>query len=180
MSMSMPKQKPGRSKQTYDTPPEFLAAVKAHFGIKGFVCDLAADAMNATADSWIDKAMDSLSPDTVWPDTGHSDFNWLNPPFANIAPWVEKANLMSRAAQSRDAACRTLVLVPASIGANWWADWVHEKAIVHALNGHITFVGEKQPYPKDCVLLEYGTPQLDFAPDYVIWPWKDDIPKETS
>ncbi len=40
--MTEPKQKPGRSKQDYGTPPEFLDAVKARFRIEAFDCDLAA------------------------------------------------------------------------------------------------------------------------------------------
>jgi hypothetical protein len=32
--MSMPEQKPGRSKQDYSTPVEFLDAVKRRFGIE--------------------------------------------------------------------------------------------------------------------------------------------------
>ena len=43
--MSVPIQKPGRSRQDYGTPPEFLAAVVARFGPLAF--DLAASRDNA-------------------------------------------------------------------------------------------------------------------------------------
>lgn len=156
-----PAQKPGRSKQDYQTPPEFLAAVKRRFGIREFAIDLAADADNAAAPIWYNEEADALTQPWGPVEGGHR-WSWCNPPFAKLAPWVEKAWTESR------AGAHVLMLVPAGVGANWWRDFVHGKAFVLLLNGRLTFVGEPTCYPKDCCLLIYGP---DVAPGYDVWSW---------
>lgn len=44
---TMPRQKPGRSKQDYRTPRAFLVAVKGLLGIEDFTIDLAASVSNS-------------------------------------------------------------------------------------------------------------------------------------
>lgn len=157
----MPVQKPGKSEQVVCTPPNFIEAVKEFLHIEQFDCDLAADKDNTVAPKFYDEEMDSLKQ--TWKcGTG---WNWCNPPYANIGPWVAKAY---RELVSNDA--RTVMLVPASVGSNWWADCVHEKAEVVFLNGRITFVGHENPYPKDLALLYYANWQ--FKGGYSIRPWK--------
>lgn len=159
VSKTMPGQKPGRSKQTYCTPPAFLSAVKRRFGIAEFAIDLAADADNAVAPLFYTEAENALVQ--PWR-TKSRELAWLNPPFADLAQWVEKAWNESR------TAARVAMLVPAGVGSNWWRDWVDHKAFVLLLNGRITFVGETMPYPKDCCLLIYGP---DVAAGYEVWAW---------
>lgn len=159
-----PTQKPGRSKQDYQTPPEFLAAVKARLGIVAFAWDLAASAENAVATHFYSEAVSAF--ENTWHSNGWA---WCNPPFAHLEPWVSRAYGMSR------VGARIAMLVPAGVGSNWWRDHVHGKACVLLLNGRITFVGETAPYPKDCVLLLYGP---DVAPGYDVWTWgKSEAPK---
>jgi phage N-6-adenine-methyltransferase len=165
-----PKQKPGKSKQDYQTPIEFLDAARAFLGIKDFDIDLAASAANAVTSRFYDETMNSL----VQPWKVGDGWNWLNPPFAHIKPWVERAFTMSL------LGAKTAVLVPAGVGANWWRDWVHNKAYVLFLNGRITFggttpnpkTGKPDAYPKDCALLLYDT-RLDnqLTNHYGIWQW---------
>ena len=156
-----PAQKPGRSKQDYRTPPEFLDAVKRMLGIDQFLLDLAATADNAVADRFISPEQDSLSVDTIWPETNVREWCWLNPPFAYLSPWVERAYC--------DAGwCNTAMLVPAGVGSNWWRDWVHLKADVLFLNGRISFDGVA-PYPKDCALLLY---EKGSQGTYTVWDWR--------
>lgn len=156
--MTMPSQKPGRSRQDYRTPPEFLWAVKRRLGIDAFAVDLAASKENTVADEYFDKASDALARSWVF-----RGWDWLNPEFKYIDPWVRRAFEQSR------VGARVAMLVPASVGANWWRAYVHNKAFVLLLNGRITFVGETMPYPKDCVLLLYGP---DVAPGYDVWKWQ--------
>lgn len=153
----------GKSKQDYETPEEFLAAVKRRYAITEFVCDLAADPAGklAKAPQWYSIEENAL----VCPWYLGEGWNWLNPEFGDLAPWVEKAwNETSLGAQ-------TLMLVPAAPGTNWWRDWVHEKAAVTFLNGRITFVGHTDPYPKDLALLAYTL--VGAEKWYDIWRWKD-------
>lgn len=167
---TMPVQKPGRSKQDYGTPPEFLAAVKRSLRITDFDIDLAASPFNAVAHIHYNETTNGLA--MPWRVEGLSGWNWLNPPFTRIAPWVQRAY-----EQARDRHARTAVLVPAGVGANWWRDWVHDKAQVLFLNGRLTFrgvpvnpkTGKVDPYPKDLALLLYGYGQIT---GYTVWDWR--------
>lgn len=157
----MPAQKPGRSKQDYQTPSEFLEAVKSRLHIPYFECDLAASDTNAVCGVYYTERDDSLSDACSWVLGGHK-WCWLNPPFSNITPWVMKACKTAR------VGAHVAMLVPASTGANWWRHWVDGEAHVLLLNGRITFVGAEDPYPKDCALLLY-TPHTHGG--YEVWPW---------
>jgi len=153
-----PKQKPGKSEQAVGTPPDLISAVKRLLGIEEFQIDLAADSSNTQAQIFYSEEQDALSKDwTMW-----VGWCWLNPPFSHIAPWVEKAKA------SKDPATKIAVLVPASVGSNWWRDHVHGHCEVHFLNGRPTFVGHTDPYPKDLALLLYGR----YHRGYYIWDWR--------
>lgn len=161
MSHTMPRQKPYRSEQTVVTPPEFIESVLHLLGLKEFYIDLAATKTNAKAKIIITPNMDSLRQEWCdWIPFGKT--GWLNPPYSDIRPWVQKAYESQRS---------IAMLVPASVGSNWWRDWVHEKALVLFLNGRIQFVGHPAGYPKDLALLLYARP-LAPVPGYDIWRWK--------
>lgn len=165
---SMPTQQPGRSRQDYETPPLFIEAVKRLLNIDGFTLDLAADAFNTKAEHYYTEEMDALVQ--PW----HEDYRvigggwcWLNPPFANIAPWAEKCW------KEGWQGCRIAMLVPAGVGANWFRDGVHGKAAyVYFLNGRLSFDGIA-PYPKDCVLALYGSEDSlrSLYTIYQVWSW---------
>lgn len=152
-----PQQKPHRSRQDYGTPPSFLAAVERRFGPMSW--DLAASKENSAAPYCFTEGFDSLAQD--W--AGLTGNLWLNPPFADIAPWSAKCDA------SAGPGRRILLLTPASVGSNWFAKHVHGKALVLALNPRLTFVGESAPYPKDLMLSVwdgYGTS------GFGVWRWK--------
>lgn len=155
--MSVPKQKPGQSKQDYQTPPEFLVALKNRLGIQDFDIDLAASKENAVCLSYYDEEMDSLKQSWV-----RKGWGFCNPPYANIRPWVKKA------CDEVQKGAKVAILVPAAVGANWWRDYVDQQASVWFLNGRLTFVGAAGPYPKDCAVLLYGP----FHPVYSVWNWR--------
>lgn len=154
----MPAQKPGRSEQSVGTPRVFLDAVEARFGTINL--DVAASPDNAVCSRYyaLERGCDGLRDPWV------GTLNWCNPPFSQIAPWVAKAR--SEAGRSRES----LLLVPASVGANWWRDHVHHLADVYFLNGRLTFVGHQDPYPRDLALLRYGAVNTD----YLVWDWRAD------
>lgn len=166
-----PKQKPGQSKQDYGTPPEFLIAAKRLLGIESFVCDVAASKENACAPVFITKAENALEQN--WWVLG--GWMWLNPEFADIMPWVRKAHLQAL------MGVKTAVLLPASVGANWWKLWVDGKCRIIPLNGRITFVDPQgEPliqYPNDCALLLYGDKEqaLGYAEP---WTWMESLTEE--
>lgn len=154
--MTVPAQKPGRSRQDFGTPDDFIAAVKSRLGIDHFAVDLAADASNTKAPLFFSAADDSLQQD--WRSWKGKGWCWLNPEFANIAPWAKKC--------ADSAPTKIPLLVPAAVGSNWFRDYVDGKAYVLLLNGRLCFDG-KNPYPKDCILCLYGVP-----PGYEVWDWR--------
>lgn len=157
----MPKQKPGQSKQDYRTPPEFIDAVKTLLEIDRFDIDIAADDDNAVADCYFSERHSAFeAPNWV----GEGGWNWLNPPYNNIKHWVRRAH-----AEAYFDKVRTAVLIPASVGANWWRDYVHFKSEVLFLNGRITFQGCDAPYPKDCALLLYPPRECSSYYDVLTW-----------
>jgi phage N-6-adenine-methyltransferase len=156
---SMPVQKPGKSKQDYGTPLEFIRAVEARFG--PLVCDLAASAENAKAPLYCDIERDSL---TVSWSTEHPTGNlWLNPEFADIDPWAAKC-----AEESTKRHGLILLLTPASVGSNWFAKHVNRKAMVLGLSPRLQFEGTTAPYPKDLMLSVFGMGLSGFD----CWRWK--------
>lgn len=164
----MPQQKPGQSKQDYITPWPFIAAVKRRLKITEFDCDLSASDENTRVPGCYYTKRDNA---LVQPWKLGDGWNWLNPEFKHIAPWVFRAYVQH---QEQDA--QTSVLIPAGTGSNWWRMWVHKKAHILLLNGRITFdgcppnpkTGKVDAYPKDCALLLY-THELN--PDYDVWTW---------
>lgn len=157
MKRTMPAQKPGRSEQVVVTPDEFMRAVKSRLGIDHFCIDLAANDKNTKANRYYSSEVDSLVHN--WRRAVPSGWAWLNPPYSDICPWVQKALLSGR---------HIAVLVPASVGSNWWRDYVHDQAFVLFLNGRIQFEGHTTGYPKDLALILYG-----LEPGYDIWRWKE-------
>ena len=165
--MTMPAQKPGKSKQDYRTPDNFIEAVKRKFG--PLFHDLAANTLNRQCASYWGPdghVIDSLETD--WnlkvPD---GEWCWLNPPFSNIAPWAEKC---------AESTIPILFLVPAAVGANWFRDHVDGKAFVYALNGRLAFDPDhpKWGYPKDCMLCVYDAPGLrQYGPGFTVWSWRE-------
>lgn len=162
--MSVPQQKPGRSKQDYSTPADFIDAVKKRLRIHDFGWDLAADELNTKSSyGYFNEAQNAIVQD--WHNLNFmldSGWCWLNPPFAHIEPWVKKAW------EESQKGAYIAMLIPAGVGANWWRDWVHDKAHVLLLNGRLSFDGIA-PYPKDCALLLY-TPMIHGG--YEVWTWR--------
>lgn len=168
--MKMPAQKPGKSKQDYQTPPELLEAVCYRLKIDKFTLDVACTKVNCVAPLGIySPEYDSLKePWGGW----HEGWCWCNPPYSDIRPWVEKAG-----DEAFKNGTKTAMLVPASVGSGWWRDEVESDAYVSFLSPRLTFGGCTTPYPKDCALLLY-TPWGFIG--HEIWNWKhtfNEIPK---
>lgn len=160
MGRKMPVQKPGESRQDYATPWEFIRAVEARYG--RLDVDLAARIDNARAPRFVTPKEDSLA--VPWAERFAGMFGWLNPEFADIDPWASKC----RVETSTPGGLQVALLTPASVGSNWFAEHVHGHALVLALSPRITFEGERDPYPKDCILSLFGFGQAGFD----VWRWK--------
>ena len=145
----------GQSKQDYATPRDFRLAVRYRFGC--IETDLAASLENTLARDFISQHKNSLVQNWAKMTPG---LCFLNPPFDNIAPWAAKC-----AAEAKLGA-RILLLTPASIGTNWFAEHVWGNALVLALRPRLCFDG-KNPYPKDVMLSCFNLGD----PGFECWKW---------
>ena len=130
MSRTVPRQKPGKSRQDYETPSELIHAIGVAFGAC-FTVDLAANASNAKAPHYLGPGSE-LGEDSLARDWSRFPGDaWLNPPFAHMEPWAEKCATTVRRG-------RIFLLVPAAVGSNWYAAHVHGRAHVVALSPRAT------------------------------------------
>lgn len=162
----MPPQKRGSSRQDYATPENFIRAVEARFGKLDL--DLAAHENNHVTPRYYGPGgLHSDSLYVEWPLQGNL---WLNPPYSGITPWAKKC---AHSAARPDNQAYIFFLVPASVGSNWFADYVHDKAYVLALQGRLHFdrLHPKWGYPKDCILAVYGP---RYRPAFTVWDWEKD------
>lgn len=144
-----------RSKQDFGTPWPFIRAVERRFG--PIAWDLAAHAGNTKHANYFSIEQDSFKQD--WHKIPGN--LWLNPEFSDIDPWAAKC------AAEMTLGAKALFLTPASIGANWFAKHVYQKALVIGLNGRLSFDGIA-PYPKDCMLSCFG-----FGVGFEVWNWRE-------
>lgn len=75
---------PAAERDAWRTPSWLFAYAEARWG--PFDVDLAADAENHLCPEYLTLETDSLA--ARWDDWGRA---WLNPPYSNISPWIEKA-----------------------------------------------------------------------------------------
>lgn len=151
--------------QAVGTPRPFLDAVVRRFlvqyGLTNFTLDLAGDEQLHVCERYITEEQNSL--EVSWPIYNWSPSNqelflpsalWLNPPFKNIRPWVEKACLW-RYQLPTGAGNDLFVLVPASVGTKWYKYFVAGYADIYFLSPRLIFEGHEDPFPKDLMLLHY-------------------------
>lgn len=162
--MPEPKQKPGSSRQDYGTPWALIRAIEARWG--KLTIDLAARADNAKCPESITPEEDSLKQD--WARCIGGGIGWLNPPFGDIAPWAAKC-LAARGTS-------IIMLTPASIGSEWFADYCEGKAKVVGLRPRLKFEGCKDPYPKDCMLTLWCEQNGIFHDERDFQTWRWDAP----
>lgn len=168
--MSGPNSNPAVSAlQSYRTPPEFLDAVQRKFDTT-IAFDLACTAEDKVAPHGFEHPThDALA--SAWPTIDGRFAAWCNPPFA-------KAGSFARVA-AESPHCRTLMLIPASVGTRWWAEHVDGRALVVMLRPRIVFLqpdgtpcvdkeGREVGINRDCALLAYG-----WTPGYVCADWRE-------
>jgi hypothetical protein len=148
----------GDSVQEVSTPPEFLRAVEARLGMQ-ITWDLAADASNHVADRWYGPGSRYGEDSLIAPWDGIG-LGWLNPPFKMIKKFAAKCAVTTET---------VAMLIPASVATNWYAELIHGRAMVTPLRPRLTFVGHKDPYPKDMMLCCYNLGSIGFEP----WQWKE-------
>ena len=160
--MSGPNSNPAIGQQEYRSPRDFLDAVQRKFATR-IVFDLACTDVDRVApEGFTYPKHDALA--SAWPQTPDGACAYANPPFA-------KSGAFARAA-SESPHCRTLMLIPASVGSRWWSESVDGRALVVFLRPRIVFLQpDGEPCPaginRDCALLAFGWP-----PGYVCSDWR--------
>jgi phage N-6-adenine-methyltransferase len=123
--------------------------------------DLAASEDNYVSEHlYFDEKVDSLTQNWHKLD----GLMWCNPPFANIEPWVRKAADSVR----MNPRIQLLMLLPASVGSNWYKDYGLGYSQTMFLNPRLTFKECDDPYPRDCMILYYHGAMQGQS----IWKWK--------
>lgn len=160
------------------TPWEFIRAVEKKFG--PIAIDLAASGpQSAKASRWITPEEDSLNQD--WTAMLNGGLGWDNCPYSNVAPWAKYHQ------RQWERGARTLLLVPASVGSNWYWSYVDPYAEVYSV-GRMVFdncfdrkTGQlvSTVYPKDLILCHYDAMANTYRSDYPRrmqrWDWKTEI-----
>jgi hypothetical protein len=145
------------SNQIVSTPPDFIAAVEKRFGKITF--DIAANEFNKKAESYLGPGSPIAENAFLEPWIELGDLAWLNPPFADIAPWAE------RCAKYRPRQ-RIALLVPATPCTNYFIEHVKPNAYVFEVTPRV-FKKEI----RDCFLALFE------PAGYVgreTWQWKGD------
>lgn len=165
-----PTLKRGKSSGDIWTPQIFIDACVDKFG--PLTVDLAASAVNSKAPYFYSQADNALAPDKQW--RIFPRLCWLNPPFANITPWVRKC------VEEWEHGWKGLVLIPGSIGAAWYWQFVEAQANVYSV-GRMRFdncfdeAGEPvtTEYAKDLILCHYDR-TVEHVP-MQRWLWKEQL-----
>lgn len=175
--MSEPQQKPGKSKQDYGTPPEFLGAVKRTFFFNEFDFDLAAHEGNKIVPAYYGRGS-PLGENALSHKWSEIPGNlWLNPPFGEIEGWIEYANYYTMNSKLQQ---RIYVLTPASTDTVWCRKFVYlqPNCKMIFLSPRIKFLGgpKTEPYPKPLMLsvFDSGFRNPLFTAGQFHWDWRED------
>ncbi len=147
------------SVQDHATPPVLVGAIQRQFGCQ-FDLDLAANAENAKCTRFLSLADNSLTQDwkaVLAQETEEHAFwredhlaAWLNPPFRGIDPWMEKCR------EESGSGMRIVSLTLASLGTSWYRKHVEGNALSLVLRKRVTFLGQKDPFPKELMVTLWG------------------------
>ena len=150
------------TKQDYGTPDSFITAVNLLWPI---CFDLAADMDNKVRMAYFTETDNALTKDWHIISNIHQHetpaYLWLNPPFRDFTPWAKKCR-----EESEKGAKILMLAISSSTG--WWRKYAEGHCLTLLLDERIKFIGCKQPYPKDLMLLVWGTGMHGVAH----WNWK--------
>jgi len=118
-------------KDLWQTPRPIFGTLNNEFK---FICDVAASDKNHLCDLYLTENDNSLNSEW-WA------VNWLNPPYSNIKPWVEKA------IQQHKLGRTTVMLVPADTSVKWFKLAYESCNEVRFISGRISFINADTQKP---------------------------------
>lgn len=123
-----------KSSDEWKTPEATFAALDGEFGFADDACPLGG-VENGLLREW-------KSP------------CFVNPPYSDILPWMEKA--MLEASQGKVV----VLLVPSRTCTRWWHDFAMRASEIRFIRGRLKFGGSKAgaPFPSAIVIFRGGVP----------------------
>lgn len=128
----------GGPRQGFRTPPELFRGIARSYNLS-FDLDVAASDENTLCGHWISQAEDALAPGTGW----HAKHIWCNPPYNNIAAFVEKGEEEWRAGHFE----RGCFLLPARTETPWFAKIASLPWRIVFLTGRVRFLDPETAAP---------------------------------
>lgn len=129
--------------QTWTTPDKTFRELDDEFH---FTIDVAASAENTKCARFYDEAADGLSKSWA------GEVVWCNPPYNNIAAWVEKAYNET----FDEGAATVVMLIPSRTDTRYFHDWIYEKPGVEVrfIKGRLKFgdATASAPFPSMIVV----------------------------
>lgn len=138
------------ARQAWETPPALFETLHNEYR---FTVDAAANADNAKLARFWTREHDGLAQ--RW----EGERVFCNPPYNEIAPWVERA----WAAHDKDPSSMSALLLPARTGAGWFADFALEGSI-HWFRGRVQFRASsgvaQSSNAEDSILVVFGVDEV--------------------
>jgi len=134
------KEKPAVSKDSWETPTAFFDYWDNYYK---FELDVAASAENYKGPFFIDAEMNGLTE--TW-----GRVNWCNPPFSLKSEFIAKAQIEAYRGNT------TLMLLPASTGAEWFVRMMVGLNKLFFIGGRLKFVGAASSADFDVCLAEFS------------------------
>jgi phage N-6-adenine-methyltransferase len=121
-------------KDEFETPQWFYDLVNQDYR---FVVDICASRENAKSPVYISKEVDALKLDWAHDVAkGQKIAFWMNPPYSDPGPWVEKAYRESLKGLT------IVALLPGDFSTKWWHDWVSKAYSIYLIKGRLKFSGQ--------------------------------------
>lgn len=132
------------------TPDDFYKKLDAEFD---FMLDVCATAANAKVGAFYTPEENGLLMSWSAFLEAFGGSAWMNPPYSQIAKWMEKAYVESQKGAT------VVCLVPSRTDTRWWHSWVEGKAEVRFVKGRLKFGGSKNsaPFPSAVVIFRPPT-----------------------
>lgn len=127
----------------WETPPEFFEQIEQEFG--PFNLDVCATSKNSKCAQFIPRKTDGLK--VPW-----DKKNWCNPPYSDLAKWIEKARTEQKHGNL------TVMLMPARTDTKAFHQYIYKKRGVQIrfIKGRLKFNGSKHsaPFPSMIVIFK--------------------------
>jgi len=123
---------PANIKDSWQTPIELFNSLDDEFD---FTCDVAASTENSLCSYYFTEELNALKED-FW-----GTVNYCNPPYSDIAPWVNKA------IEQYKLGLTTVMLVPADTSVKWFKLAYESCNEVRLISGRISFINAETHKP---------------------------------